>query len=83
MRKGIVLLCFLFYIGGLAGCLSSVETVEDNWKQGEAKVDKKNDIVVKIGGESNLDRFQQFLTHVKSGKADKVKLPSVGGLYPH
>lgn len=74
MRKGIVLLCFLFYIGGLAGCLSSVKTVEGNQKHGEAKVDKKNDIVVKIGRESNLNKFQQFLTHVKSGKADKVRI---------
>ncbi|MDC2865485.1 DUF4362 domain-containing protein [Bacillus sp. BP-3] len=72
MRKGIVLLCFLFYIGGLAGCLSSVKT--GNQKNDETKVDKKSDIIVKIGGESNLDKFQQFLTHVKNGKADKVRI---------
>lgn len=62
MRKEIALLCFLFYMGGLAGCSSS------------AKVDKKSDIIVKISGESNLDKFQQFLTHVKNGKADKVRI---------
>ncbi|MFD0770635.1 DUF4362 domain-containing protein [Bacillus sp. CGMCC 1.60114] len=74
MRKGIILLCFLFYVGVLAGCLSSVKTVEGNQKHGEAKVDEKNDIVVKIGRESNLNKFQQFLTHVKSSKADKVRI---------
>ncbi|MEI4829971.1 DUF4362 domain-containing protein [Bacillus sp. FJAT-53711] len=74
MRKGIVLLCFLFYMGGLAGCLSSVKTVENNQKHGKAKVDKKNDIVITMGEQSNLDKFQQFLTHVKSGKADKVRI---------
>ncbi|MGF9964123.1 DUF4362 domain-containing protein [Bacillus rhizoplanae] len=74
MRKGIILLCFLFYIGVLAGCLSSVKTVENNQKQGEVKVNKKSDIVVKTDGTSNLEKFQQFLAHVKSGKADKVRI---------
>jgi hypothetical protein len=74
MRKGIILLCFLFYIGVLAGCLSSVKTVENNQKQGEVKVNKKSDIVVKTDGASNLEKFQQFLAHVKSGRADKVRI---------
>ncbi|PHA01503.1 hypothetical protein COE51_04185 [Bacillus pseudomycoides] len=74
MRKGIILFCFLFYIGGLAGCVFSVKTVEDNQKHGEVKIDKKSDIVVKIGEASNLDKFQQFLAHVKSGRADKVRI---------
>ncbi|WP_459501824.1 DUF4362 domain-containing protein [Bacillus sp. C1] len=74
MKKGIVTLCFLFCIGSLVGCLSSAESTGDKQGNGEVKLDRKNDIVGKMGGVTNLDKFEKFLVHVKNGQSDKVRI---------
>ncbi|MDM5190738.1 DUF4362 domain-containing protein [Bacillus sp. DX4.1] len=74
MKKGIVLLCLLVCIGSLVGFLFSTKLVENSEKHGIAKIDKKNDVVGKIGDVTNLDKFQQFLTRVKSGQTDQVRI---------
>ncbi|MDM5157232.1 DUF4362 domain-containing protein [Bacillus sp. DX1.1] len=74
MKKGIVLLCLLVCIGSLVGFLFSTKLVENSENHGAAKVDKKNDIVGKMDEVSNLDKFEQFLNHVKSGQADQVRI---------
>ncbi|PEB50396.1 hypothetical protein CON65_03255 [Bacillus pseudomycoides] len=65
MRKGIALLCFLFCIGSLVGCVSSTKSTGDN---------QKDDIVEKVSGVTNLDKFEKFLVHVKNGQSDKVRI---------
>ncbi|MGG0291381.1 DUF4362 domain-containing protein [Bacillus pacificus] len=37
-------------------------------------IDKKNDVIVKGEGTSNLDKFEQFVLNVDQGKVDKIKI---------
>ncbi|MHA4288725.1 DUF4362 domain-containing protein [Bacillus cereus] len=37
-------------------------------------IDKKNDVVVKGTGISNLDKFEQFVLNVEQGKVDKIRI---------
>ncbi|MFB5559087.1 DUF4362 domain-containing protein [Bacillus cereus] len=37
-------------------------------------IDKKNDVIVKEAGTSNLDKFEQFVMNVDQGKVDKIRI---------
>jgi hypothetical protein len=37
-------------------------------------IDKKNDVIVKGAGTSNLDKFEQFVMNVDQGKVDKLRI---------
>lgn len=37
-------------------------------------IDKKNDVVVKGTGISNLDKFEQFVLNVEQVKVDKIRI---------
>lgn len=37
-------------------------------------IDKKNDVIVKEAGTSNLDKFEQFVRNVDQGKVDKIRI---------
>ncbi|MBS9802801.1 DUF4362 domain-containing protein [Bacillus toyonensis] len=37
-------------------------------------IDKKNDVIVKGAGTSNLDKFEQFVMNVDQRKADKIRI---------
>lgn len=37
-------------------------------------IDKKNDVIVKRAGISNLDKFEQFVLNVEQGEVDKVRI---------
>ncbi|KAA0774295.1 DUF4362 domain-containing protein [Bacillus wiedmannii] len=37
-------------------------------------IDKKNDVIVKRAGISNLDKFEKFVLNVDQGKVDKIRI---------
>jgi len=37
-------------------------------------IDKKNDVIVKEAGTSNLDKFEQFVLNVEQVKVDKIRI---------
>ncbi|RWS42495.1 DUF4362 domain-containing protein [Bacillus mycoides] len=42
--------------------------------QPTSTIDKKNDVIVKGAGTSNLDKFEQFVLNVDQGKVDKIRI---------
>ncbi|KAA0764127.1 DUF4362 domain-containing protein [Bacillus sp. SH5-2] len=42
--------------------------------QSNVAIDKKNDVIVKGAGISNLDKFEQFILNVEQGEVDKIKI---------
>lgn len=37
-------------------------------------IDKKNDVIVKAAGPSNLDKFEKFVLNVEQGVVDKIRI---------
>ncbi|MGE7888814.1 DUF4362 domain-containing protein [Bacillus cereus] len=58
-RAGFI--CLFFF--SLASCSPSNTTI-----------DKKNDVIVKGAGTSNLDKFEQFVMNVDQGKVNKIRI---------
>lgn len=42
--------------------------------QSNTTIDKKNDVVVKGTGISNLNKFEQFVLNIDQGKVDKIRI---------
>ena len=42
--------------------------------QPNTTIDKKNDVIVKGAGISNLDKFEQFVLNVEQGEVDKIRI---------
>ncbi|KAB2451207.1 DUF4362 domain-containing protein [Bacillus sp. CH126_4D] len=42
--------------------------------QSNIAIDKKNDVIVKRAGISNLDKFEKFVLNVGQGKVDKIRI---------
>ncbi|TKH15144.1 DUF4362 domain-containing protein [Bacillus wiedmannii] len=42
--------------------------------QSNIAIDKKNDVIVKRAGISNLDKFEKFILNVDQGKFDKIRI---------
>ncbi|MGN4445854.1 DUF4362 domain-containing protein [Bacillus cereus group sp. MYBK79-1] len=42
--------------------------------QPNIEIDKKNDVIVKRAGISNLDKFEKFVLNVDQGKVDKIRI---------
>ncbi|HDR6243754.1 TPA: DUF4362 domain-containing protein [Bacillus cereus] len=55
--------CICLFLFSLVACSPSSTTI-----------DKKNDVIVKGAGTSNLDKFEQFVMNVDQGKVDKIRI---------
>ncbi|MHC2833190.1 DUF4362 domain-containing protein [Bacillus sp. F9_6S_D1_P_5] len=44
------------------------------WSQPNIEVDRKNDVIVKRAGISNLDKFEKFVLNVAQGEVDKIRI---------
>ncbi|MGQ3544930.1 DUF4362 domain-containing protein [Bacillus cereus] len=55
--------CICLFLFSLVACSPSSTTI-----------DKKNDVIVKEAGTSNLDKFEQFVRNVDQGKVDKIRI---------
>ncbi|MCR6849660.1 MULTISPECIES: DUF4362 domain-containing protein [Bacillus] len=60
-RSGFICL-FLFFFS-LVAC-----------SQPNIEIDRKNDVIVKRAGISNLDKFEKFILNVDQGKVDKIRI---------
>ncbi|MBM6771437.1 MULTISPECIES: DUF4362 domain-containing protein [Bacillus cereus group] len=55
--------CICLFLFSLVACSPSSTTI-----------DKKNDVIVKGVGTSNLDKFEQFVMNVDQGEVDKIRI---------
>lgn len=55
--------CICLFLFSLVACSPSSTTI-----------DKKNDVIVKGIGTSNLDKFEQFVMNVDQGEVDKIRI---------
>ncbi|MCU5379927.1 DUF4362 domain-containing protein [Bacillus cereus] len=56
------------------GCLCSFLIMLVACSQSNITIDKKNDVVVKEAGTSNLDKFEKFVLNIDQGKVDKIRI---------
>ncbi|HDR7240355.1 DUF4362 domain-containing protein [Bacillus mobilis] len=56
------------------GCLCSFLIILVACSQHNITIDKKNDVIVKAAGISNLDRFEKFVLNVEQGEVDKIRI---------
>ncbi|MCI4058296.1 DUF4362 domain-containing protein [Bacillus cereus] len=55
--------CICLFLFSLVACSPSSTTI-----------DKKNDVIVKGAGTSNLNKFEQFVLNIDQGKVDKIRI---------